>query len=68
MQVANDSCLTYISTTSRQLLAGTQCGDVRCYGSRVARKPVAEWKQIASKGGNSGIGSIEKGSHKQYVL
>jgi ribosome biogenesis protein NSA1 len=78
MQVTNDSlslrqpmhntCLTYISTTSQQLIAGTQRGDVRCYDTRVARKPVAEWKQIVPKGGNSGIGSIEKGLHEQYVI
>ena len=78
MQVANDSlslrqpvhntCLTYISATSQQLLAGTQRGDVRRYDTRVARKPVAEWKQIVPKGGNSGIGSIEKGLHEQYVM
>ena len=72
MQVANDSlslrqpvhntCLTYISATSQQLLAGTQRGDVRRYDTRVARKPVAEWKQIVP---NGGIGGIEKGLHEQ---
>ena len=76
-QVANDSlslrqpvhntCLTYISTTSQQLLAGTQRGDVRRYDTRVARKPVAEWKQIVPTGGNSGIGGVEKGFHEQYA-
>jgi len=58
----------YISTTSQQLLAGTQRGDVRRYDTRVARKPVAEWKQIVPKGGNSGIASIEKGVHEHEVF
>jgi len=53
--------------TSQQLLAGTQRGDVRRYDTRVARKPVAEWKQIVPKGGNNGIARIEKGLHEQYV-
>ena len=74
VQVANDSlslrqpvhntCLTYISTKSQQLLAGTQRGAVRRYDTRVARKPVAEWKQIVP---NGGIGCIEKGFHEQCV-
>jgi hypothetical protein len=76
-QVANDSlslrqpvhntCLTYISATSQHLLAGTQRGVVRRYDTRVARKPVAEWKQIVPTSGNSGIGGIEKGFHEQYA-
>ena len=76
-QVANDSlslrqpvhntCLAYISTTSQHLLTGTQRGIVRRYDTRVARKPVAEWKQIVPTSGNSGIGGIEKGFHEQYA-
>jgi ribosome biogenesis protein NSA1 len=76
-QVANDSlslrqpvhntCLAYISTTSQQLLAGTQRGDIRRYDTRVARKPVAEWKQVAPAGSMSGIGGIEKGLDEQYA-
>lgn len=71
LQVANDSlslrqpvhntCLTYLST-SQQLVAGTQRGDVRRYDTRAARKPVAEWKQI-SKG--NGIGAVGKGHNEQ---
>lgn len=71
LQVANDSlslrqpvhntCLTYFST-SQQLVAGTQRGDVRRYDTRAARKPVAEWKQI-SKG--NGIGAVGKGHNEQ---
>ncbi|KAN0112129.1 hypothetical protein V8E52_007869 [Russula decolorans] len=67
-QPVHNTCLTYISTTSQQLLAGTQRGDVRRYDTRVARKPVAEWKQIVPKGGNSGIASIEKGVHEHEVF
>jgi ribosome biogenesis protein NSA1 len=33
-----------------QLLAGTLAGDVRKYDTRVARKPVAEWKSIVKTG------------------
>ena len=29
---------------------------------------MAEWKQIVPKGGNTGIGCIEKGLHEQYVM
>jgi ribosome biogenesis protein NSA1 len=60
----HNTCLTYTSTTSQQLLAGTQRGDVRRYDTRM-RKPVAEWRQIAPKGG---IGSIEKGLYEQCVM
>jgi hypothetical protein len=71
LQVANDSlslrqpvhntCLTFLSTP-QQLLAGTQRGDVRRYDTRTARKPVAEWKQIAK---GNGIGGVEKGFHEK---
>ncbi|KAH9996894.1 hypothetical protein BJV77DRAFT_1059276 [Russula vinacea] len=67
-QPVHNTCLTYISTTSQQLLAGTQRGDVRRYDTRVARKPVAEWKQIVPTGGNSGIGGVEKGFHEHEVF
>ncbi|KAI0283108.1 hypothetical protein BGY98DRAFT_953075 [Russula aff. rugulosa BPL654] len=63
-QPVHNTCLTYVSTTSQQLLAGTQRGDVRRYDTRM-RKPVAEWKQIVPKGG---IASIEKGSYEHEVF
>jgi ribosome biogenesis protein NSA1 len=78
VQVANDSlslrqpvhntCLTYLSTTSQQLLAGTQRGDIRRYDTRAARKPVAEWKQIVpAAASHSGVGGVQKGFHDKYV-
>jgi ribosome biogenesis protein NSA1 len=63
----HNTCLTHLSTTSQHLLAGTQRGDIRRYDTRVARKPVAEWKQIVPTGRNSGVGVIENGFHEQYV-
>jgi len=53
--------------TSQHLLAGTRRGDICRYDTRVARKSVAEWKQIVSSGNKNGIGAIEKGFHEQYV-
>jgi len=53
--------------TSQHLLAGTQRGDICRYDTHVARKSVAEWKQIVSSGNKNGIGAIEKGFHEQYV-
>lgn len=37
--------------SSHHLLAGTRLGSVRRYDTRVARKPVADWKDIGKVGG-----------------
>lgn len=63
-QPVHNTCLSYLST-SQQLVAGTQRGDVRRYDTRAARKPVAEWEQI-SKG--NGIGAVAKGQNEHEIF
>ncbi|KAI0302244.1 hypothetical protein BC826DRAFT_987995 [Russula brevipes] len=69
-QPVHNTCLTYLSsTTSQQLLAGTQRGDIRRYDTRAARKPVAEWKQIVpAAASHSGVGGVQKGFHDNEVF
>lgn len=59
--------LTYLSSSSgsnHHLLTGTQLGSVRRYDSRVARRPVSDWK-VAKVGG---IATLEQGFNAQYVF
>ncbi|KAF8268881.1 hypothetical protein EI94DRAFT_1771451 [Lactarius quietus] len=52
-------------TAIGSLVAGTQRGDVRRYDTRAARKPVAEWKQIAK---GNGIGAVANGYNEHEVF
>jgi ribosome biogenesis protein NSA1 len=69
IQVANDSLglrqptritsIDYLSTkSSAHIVTGTQLGDVRQYDTRIARRPVSDWKGLAKVGG---IQVVKKG-------
>ncbi|PCH38250.1 hypothetical protein WOLCODRAFT_149194 [Wolfiporia cocos MD-104 SS10] len=68
-QPVHITALTYLQPSSlashQQLLAGMQEGNVRRYDTRVAKRPVADWKGI---GKISGINSIEKGLAEHEVF
>ncbi|KAL0946956.1 hypothetical protein HGRIS_013112 [Hohenbuehelia grisea] len=53
------------SSSSHQILAGTEFGDLRRYDSRAARKPVFDWK-VCQNGG--GIKTIQKGFSEHEVF
>ncbi|KAJ7063254.1 hypothetical protein C8F01DRAFT_1055485 [Mycena amicta] len=60
------TALTYVPTSSTpQLLAGTQFGDLRLYDTR-ARRPASEWKNIAKTGG---VKVLERGltAHEVFM-
>lgn len=64
-QPVNITSLAFIGSSSegaRHIAVGTQNGHVRKYDTRAARRPVADWKNIAKVGG---IRLVEKGNHEQ---
>jgi len=72
-QVANDSLglrqpiritsIDYLHTDSaHQIVTGTQFGDIRRYDTRVARRPVSDWKGIGKVGG---VQVVKKGYSEQ---
>ena len=67
-QPVHNTALTFLqsspSAAHQHLLVGTANGNVRRYDTRAARRPVADWKGI---GKTSGICTVERGFHEQYV-
>ncbi|KAI0273394.1 hypothetical protein BC834DRAFT_928522 [Gloeopeniophorella convolvens] len=61
----HNTCLAHLGAAPQHLLAGTQRGDVRRYDTRAARRPVAEWAQLAK---GSGIGAVAAGFHEHEVF
>ena len=47
---------------SHHIIAGTRLGSVRRYDTRVARKPVADWKDIGRIGG---VKTVQRGNFEQ---
>ncbi|TCD64435.1 hypothetical protein EIP91_004080 [Steccherinum ochraceum] len=68
-QPVRNTAFTYlqpsVNPSNQHLLVGTQFGDVRRYDTRVARKPVSNWKGIGKTGG---IGVVEVGLHEHEVF
>ncbi|KAF9480119.1 hypothetical protein BDN70DRAFT_833309 [Pholiota conissans] len=62
------TALSYLSSSSpsHNLITGTQFGDIRCYDTRAARRPVSNWAGIGKVGG---IKCIEKGmsEHELFI-
>ncbi|GJJ12158.1 hypothetical protein Clacol_006399 [Clathrus columnatus] len=63
-QPVHNTALTFVplsnnpTSSSFHILSGTRLGSVRRYDTRVARKPIADWKDVS----RSGIMAIEKGN------
>ncbi|TFK88696.1 hypothetical protein K466DRAFT_488406 [Polyporus arcularius HHB13444] len=52
------------SPADQHILAGTAHGALRRYDTRAGRRPVADWKAVAT----SAINTVEKGSHDNEVF
>lgn len=49
---------------TNHIIAGTRLGSVRRYDTRVARKPVADWKDVGRVGG---VKKVQSGNFEQWV-
>ncbi|ESK96927.1 hypothetical protein Moror_6505 [Moniliophthora roreri MCA 2997] len=58
--------LSYVRSLESQFLVGTQLGSMRRYDTRAARRPVADWNDVARVGG---VKAIECGlnEHEAFV-
>ncbi|KIJ44106.1 hypothetical protein M422DRAFT_228749 [Sphaerobolus stellatus SS14] len=70
-QPVHNTSLTFLSTSGTKgpghhILAGSRLGSVRRYDTRAARRPVADWKDIAKVGG---VKTVQRGNreHEAFV-